>query len=256
MSMKVQIQNIRPAWKRPNLWPSIRSPTSMDAAFVMLRSLWDYGGNAGRLAGRRHQTLLACRPISSCLFSNNLEDRERQYGLRDEADGKGQRAEHRQPQRIDDEVRHAGPEVHRASISRPFRRIIEFSEDQDQRREDDEILDRVVMREHQAVSPLRMRLFAPHRIGPRTEQAADRDAVEDVGGPQQSRQNDRQGQPEQLRRHQSRCHRFPLPDLKTHSPRDHRLYTSGPPMLNVKSITLAGSGTSAKTPRWVSARTR
>ena len=44
--------------------------------------------------------------------------------------------------------------------------------------------------------------------------------------PQQPRQNDRQGQPEQLRRHQSRCHRFPLPDLKTHPPRDDRLYTS------------------------------
>jgi hypothetical protein len=45
MSMKVQIQNIKPVWKRPNLCPSIKAPTSMHAAFVMPSSLWNYADN-------------------------------------------------------------------------------------------------------------------------------------------------------------------------------------------------------------------
>jgi len=49
--MKVQIQNIKPVWKRPNLWPSIKAPTSMDVAFVMLSSSWNYRDSATNPAG-------------------------------------------------------------------------------------------------------------------------------------------------------------------------------------------------------------
>src|SRR5262245_60591809 len=39
--------------------------------------------------------------------SKHLEDRQRQHGLRQEADGEGQGAEHRQAERVDDEMRDA-----------------------------------------------------------------------------------------------------------------------------------------------------
>ena len=68
--------------------------------------------------------------------SNDLENRQRQYGLRQEADGEGQRPEHRQAQRVDDDVGDAGPEIHRAGEHGPFGRIVDLRQDQHQRRED------------------------------------------------------------------------------------------------------------------------
>src|SRR5437763_1494510 len=44
-------------------------------------------------------------------LSNCPEDRQRQHGLREEADGEGNRPEHRQAERVDDEMRDAGPEI-------------------------------------------------------------------------------------------------------------------------------------------------
>ena len=40
--------------------------------------------------------------------SEYLEDRQRQHGLRQEADGEGERAEHRQVVRVDDQMGDAG----------------------------------------------------------------------------------------------------------------------------------------------------
>ena len=40
--------------------------------------------------------------------SHHLEDRQRQHGLRQEADGKRKRAEYRQAERVDDQMRDAG----------------------------------------------------------------------------------------------------------------------------------------------------
>src|SRR4051794_2173313 len=140
--------------------------------------------------------------------SNHLENRQRQHGLREKADGKGEGAEHRQADRIDDQVRHAGPEIDRAGIDGPFGGVIELREDQDQRREDDEVFDRVVVREHHAGGPFRMRLVVARGIGHGGGEAADLAAVEDVGNPEQSREDHRQRQPEQFARH--RFHRFPL----------------------------------------------
>src|SRR6266852_4667564 len=98
-------------------------------------------------------------------------------------------------------MRDAGPEIHRAGIDGPFRRIVDLGKDQYQRRENDEVLDRIVMREHQASGPLRMRLGVARWIGHRAGEATNLTAIYDVGDPQQSGENDRQRQPEQFARH-------------------------------------------------------
>src|SRR3954451_12821878 len=137
--------------------------------------------------------------------SQHLEDRQRQYGLRKEADGEGKCAKHRQAERIDDQVRNACPEVDGAGKRSPFRGVIQLRQDQHQRREDDEILDRVVVREHQPIRPFGVRLVVARGIGHRAGEAANLDATEDVGDPQDSSENHRARQPEQFARH-----RFPL----------------------------------------------
>ena len=112
-------------------------------------------------------------------------------------------------------MRDAGPEIDRAGKHGPFGGIVDLRQDQHQRREDHEVLDRVVVREHQPGRPFGMRLVVARRIGHRAAEAADLTAVEDVGHPQQSRQNHRQRQPEQFARH-----RFPLSQFRIPSRRD------------------------------------
>ena len=58
-------------------------------------------------------------------ISHHLEDRQRQHGLREEADREGQRAEHRQAQRIDDQMCDARPEIDGAGLDRPLGGIVE-----------------------------------------------------------------------------------------------------------------------------------
>src|ERR1700730_2678112 len=144
------------------------------------------------------------------IASNHLENRQRQHRLREESDGEGQRAEHRQAQRIDDQMREAGPEIDRRGINGPFGGIVDLRQDQYQRREDDEVFHRVVMREHQPRGPLRMRLGVARWIGHRPGQATNLAAIQYIGDPQQSGENDRQRQPEQFGRQQCGRHRFPL----------------------------------------------
>src|SRR6267142_119172 len=133
--------------------------------------------------------------------SHHLEDRQRQYGLRQEADGEGERAEDRQAQRIDYQMRDAGPEIYGAGVDGPCGGIVEVVEDQDQRREDDQILDRVVVREHQPVGPVCVRLVVARRVANGAGKAAHLTAIDDVGHPQQPGQNHGQSQPEQFTRH-------------------------------------------------------
>jgi hypothetical protein len=54
------------------------------------------------------------------------------------------------------QVRDPRPEIDRTSKNSPFAGVIDRAEDQHQRREDDEVLDRVVVREHQTCGPFRM----------------------------------------------------------------------------------------------------
>jgi SAM-dependent methyltransferase len=59
------------------------------------------------------------RPRGKANKSNDLENPERQHSLREEADGEGQGAKHRQADGIDDQMRHACPEIHRTGVDRP-----------------------------------------------------------------------------------------------------------------------------------------
>ena len=45
------------------------------------------------------------KPLIAAGFSNDLENRQRQHGLRQKAYGEGERAEHRQAQCVNDHVR-------------------------------------------------------------------------------------------------------------------------------------------------------
>src|SRR5262249_4664374 len=78
---------------------------------------------------------------------------------------------------------------------------------------DDEVFHRIVMREHQPVRPFRMRLVTTRGIGHGAGEAAHLTAVDDVGDPEDSRQDHRARQPEQFTRH-----RFPLISISRPDP--------------------------------------
>ncbi len=155
-------------------------------------------------------------------FSNYLENRQRQHDLGQEADGEGERAEHRQAHRVDDQMRDAGPEIHRAGdrrsiwwnsrsgvrISTSGAKITRFST-------------ALSCANIRRVAHSRMRLVVARRIGHRAGEAANLAAIEDVGDPQQPGQNHRQRQPEQFARHRQ----FPLNSIFSLVPAGRPRYT-------------------------------
>ena len=98
-------------------------------------------------------------------------------------------------------MRDASPEIHGAGIDGPFGGIVEVVEDQDQRREDDQIFDRIVVREHQPRRPFGVRLVVAGGVGHGAGKATHLTAIDDVGDPQQPGQNHGQSKPEQFTRH-------------------------------------------------------
>src|SRR5665213_551496 len=56
--------------------------------------------------------------------SEDLENRQCQHRLRQEADGEGERAKHRQAHGVDEQMRDAGPEIDRAGQYRPLAGIV------------------------------------------------------------------------------------------------------------------------------------
>ena len=157
------------------------APPEVADAFCASRAR---GGAAAPFSGPCRAASIRARSSSAprrCRGFTPSENRQHQHHLRDETDREGERAHHRNADRVDDGVREPRPEIDGAGGHRRRRRVASRIEDQHQRREDDQILDCIGVREIQPLRPGRLRLVVARRIGHRAHQPAHHDAIEDVG---------------------------------------------------------------------------
>ena len=94
------------------------------------------------------------------------EHREYERDLRKKADGEGERAENRHAHRVEDDVRQPRPEIDRAGNDGVLGRVALCVKNEHQRRENDEVLDGIGVREIEPLRPGGLRLIVAARDWP------------------------------------------------------------------------------------------